>query len=219
MRISIIGIDGSGKSTQTRFACAWLQDQGVSVEIVDKWHVLDASKLPACRFIHSTREELRLCIAEMEGISRALFLFWSIAASLDEDLMTRNPEVTYLLDGYCTKHAAAEIVYGAPREWIVATTALLPKPDVTIFLDVGIDVAVERKAGLFSPYECGRDMRCGVAAYRQHQSRLREELIDLGSSEDWHVIDASQSAELVHEQVKQVIAHHIRVSVPDGARV
>lgn len=203
MLIAFAGCDGSGKSTQVKNTATWLREKGFQVEILDKWDILDQEKFPECRFIHTELEDLRVCIAEMEGISRAMFLFWSISITLTKnDLYSKNK--FYLLDGYWMKHAASEIVYNCSEEWILKTVQQLPQPDLVLFFDVPPEIALKRKKSL-TPYECGRKLDFTEQDFLDHQTKVYQLLSSWCDTYSWHRILGSKPVEEIFLQVQEVI--------------
>ena len=199
MLIAFAGIDGAGKSTQVSRVHQWLEDEGWASEIVDRWDILDERKFPECRFIRSSREEVRVCNSEMEGLGRAMFLFWTISLVLDK-VVSRDPSRVYLLDGYWMKHAVAEIEYGCDPSWIEATVRALPPADVTIYLDITPEEALRRKPEL-TPYECARNPELNPDDFLRHQGQMRQRLRRWAIDSDWQVVSSMQEAARVTEEI------------------
>lgn len=199
MLIAFAGIDGAGKSTQVNRVYEWLNEEGWETEIVDRWDILDAEKFPECRFIRSSRSEVRVCNSEMEGLGRAMFLFWTISLVLDK-VINRDPSRIYLLDGYWMKHAVAEIEFGCDPAWIEATVKALPAADVTIYLDITPEEALNRKLDL-TPYECARNPELKHDDFLRHQAKLRQGLQRWAIDFDWNVVSSMQEPAQVTEQI------------------
>jgi thymidylate kinase len=208
MLIAFAGIDGAGKSTQVNRVHRWLEEEGWPSEIVDRWDILDEKKFPECRFIRSSREEVRVCNSEMEGIGRAMFLFWTISLVLDK-VVNRDPSRVYLLDGYWMKHAVAEIEYGCDPDWIDATVRALPAADVTIYLDITPEEALSRKPEL-TPYECARNPDLNPEDFLRHQGKMRTRLQRWAVDLNWEVISSMQD----ESQVTQEIGSYLKSRLP-----
>lgn len=212
MLIAFAGIDGAGKSTQVNRVQEWLNDEGWESEIVDRWDILDERKFPECRFIRSSREEVRVCNSEMEGIGRAMFLFWTMSLVLHK-VINRDPSRVYLLDSYWMKHAVAEIEFGCDPAWIEATVKALPPADVTIYLDITPEEALNRKLDL-TPYECARNPDLSTEDFLKHQAKLRQGLQRWANDYGWDVVSSLQEPEHVTEQI--VACLKTRLPVPQS---
>lgn len=195
-RLVFTGTDGAGKSTQIQRTIARLAGRGLTAQRHDKWDVLDRGRFPECRFIGESLDDLRRCITEMEGDSRALFLFWTLAATL-KGMGSCDVD---LIDGYWYKHAAAELTLGCSRQLIDALGAALPPPDHVLYLRVDPERALARKPAL-TRYECGRDPALSPESFLRHQHRLRALLDERARESGWTVIDADRGPDQVGAEV------------------
>jgi len=186
-RLVVTGTDGAGKSTQIGRTLERLAGRGLTARRHDKWDAFDRRRFPECRFVREPVADLRECIAEMEGPSRAMFLFWIIATTL-KDLDACDVD---LIDGYWYKHGAAELALGCPGELIGALAAALPPPDHVLYLRVDPLRALARKPDL-TRYECGRDPACSPERFLDHQRRLGAVLDGWAKERGWVVIDADR---------------------------
>jgi thymidylate kinase len=199
MLVALAGCDGSGKSTQAKRVVGWLEQRGWQSEIVDRWHILDSETFPECRFIRTSRDEVRVCNSEMEGLSRAMFLFWTVSVTMRK-LDLRNPARVYLVDGYWMKHAAAELEFGCDPAWLEATIRCLPPADLTFYLDIPPEEALRRKPDL-TPYECARNPSLDPDDFIRHQTKLRTRLRRWADEFGWEVISSMQERASVTEQI------------------
>lgn len=191
MLIALIGTDGAGKSTQSDALVDYLQSNGRSVVRFSMWDILE-ERFPEHRFIGSPREEIRVCISEMRGTSRILFLFWMMAAAF-EDARRQTSGAIGILDGFWQKHAAVEMVHGVPGMLVEQLGAIFPEPDLTFHLDVDPELSLQRKLGKsITPYECGNDPSLSETAFLRHQHAVRSILTDMGAGKDWVRIDADK---------------------------
>jgi dTMP kinase len=194
------GTDGAGKSTQIGRTIARLAERGLTTRRYDKWDAYDRGRFPECRFVREPLDDLRRCIAEMEGESRAMFLFWIIATTL-KGLGTCDVD---LLDGYWYKHAASELTLGASRQLIGALSAALPPADHVLYLRVDPERALARKPEV-TRYECGRDPALSPDSFLRHQHRLRAILDGWAKESGWAVIDANRPPDQVSADVDRYV--------------
>jgi dTMP kinase len=200
MLIAFAGIDGAGKSTQAKTLARRLAEAGRSVKVIDKWDVLDPRIHPECRFIDSRLEEVRVCISEMEGPGRALFLFWCIALATTRSM--KESHDYFISDGYWMKHAAAELAMGCPRAMIDGYVEALPPADLTFYFDLEPGLAYERKgAADVTPYECGCDPEMKPEGFIRHQAGIRTILKDWAARDGWVSIDATRDRDTIGQDI------------------
>ncbi|TCP59299.1 thymidylate kinase [Tumebacillus sp. BK434] len=208
MLIAFSGCDGAGKSTQVKAVKRLLEARGLTVKVLDKWDIQNHDKFPECRMINVDLEDMKNAVGEMNGHSRAMFLFWAIGITMTRDDLD-DPNVVYLLDGYWMKHAAVEIEYGCDPNWIELTAQQFRPAALTFYFDVAPEVALERKDD-FNVYECGRDPECKPESFLAHQTKLRKRMLDWSQRFGWEVVssmqDVEQITDTVMKKVDQVLA-------------
>ena len=205
MIISFVGTDGSGKSTAVKHLTQALRDGGTEVQVLDKWDIYDFEQHPECRFLQSPLTLLRKCISEMPGTSRAMFIFWSIYISMSK--VDFNDGRVYVLDGYWMKHFATETLFGVDTDWIKATAAQLPQPDLTIFLHVPPEEAYKRKEAVndFVPYEFGLDPEMKKDNFLTHQAKVLGVMEDWAQQFQWVTLDGTQPTQTVHTDILDTV--------------
>lgn len=206
MLIALAGIDGSGKSTQCRYLEHFLVSKGLRVKVIDKWEILNQEAFPECRFVKSDLEQLRTCIAQMQGASRALFLMWSIATVMKQ--CEESLEQIYILDGYWMKHMASEILYGNDEEWLLGLVSALPPVDKVLYFNVDISRTSVRKQA-YTSYECGRSA-VNREAFCMHQRALKGLMDRWSKSMGWTIIDANQSEPIVSAALREILIPLLR---------
>jgi thymidylate kinase len=157
--------------------------------------------------------DTRLCVADMPGLPRFLFLMWSIGMALLGGRDVPEPVDVTLLDGYWMKHAASEIVYGLPQPWVEAVAAGLPRPDAVIYL--GLDPAEawkRRQHRDIVPYECGMDAACTYEAFIAHQRKIRAVLDTWSARDAWIELDAAAPLAEVEAAVMRALTRVMPVT-------
>lgn len=190
MLIAVDGPDGAGKSTHVALLRDWLLERGTSCEVVSKWDALDPERLPEHRFLRgTTREELRVCVAEMPTPARSMFILWMYAATAARAVHLSASRLV-LLDGFWMKHAAAELAYGADRRVVEAMVAAMPAVDAVFYLDVEPAEALRRKGDALTPYECGLDRRLDGSKFLWLQEQIRTTLLGWAHRDGWQIVPA-----------------------------
>lgn len=107
---------------------------------------------------------------------------------------------TIVMDRYSYSGIAYSVANGLPRAWAESTERGLPKPDVTLFLDLAPEIAATRG-------------QYGEELYERAplQRRVRKVFHDLVDG-TWHIIDAEQSEEQVAEEALDVVMHVVHSS-------
>ncbi|MFQ3563047.1 thymidylate kinase [Streptomyces gramineus] len=220
MIVSLVGTDGAGKSTVSRLAAARLSAAGRRTERVDRWDIVGNPAYPTTRFMAADVTDTRRCAAEMPNTARFLFLMWSMAhALLGRTPPAVGPDLVTLLDGYWTKHAASEIVYGLDSAWVEGVVSGLPRPEQVVYLRLEPEQAWERKAGDVIPYECGMDPRCTRDSFLGHQGRVLEVLDGWAERFDWLTLDAGRGLDEVLGAVVTALGDTASRPHSDGVRV
>lgn len=201
MLIVLAGTDGAGKSTQCEYLQRWLTSMGVPCRVIDKWDVFDTEAFPECRFLQPDLDQLRVCIAQMQGPARALFLIWSIATVMKQ--YQPCTDQVYLLDGYWMKHLAAEALYGNDEQWLFDLVSPLPVADRVLYFDIEVGVTGLRKQA-FTPYECGCE-EIGAHTFSEHQAKLKKLMDRWSHALGWTVIDADQPAYRVSADLRNIL--------------
>jgi dTMP kinase len=116
----------------------------------------------------------------------------------------RRDEMARLLAGgvilVCDRYIASSIAYGEAQglepAWLADIQRFLPKPDLTIFLDIPPETAVRRKAAGRDRYERDLDLL----------SRVRDSYHRQASQPGWLRLDGDRSRDLVSADVVSAVA-------------
>lgn len=192
--IAVCGIDGSGKTTQIDRLQAHLEGHGVPVI---------TTRQPTDRYrrdaLVRSALDLEVSFAKV-GHELALLSAFDRARHLREEVYPRIEQgVSVITDRYVYSTYAYFMARGvADLPWLMSINRAVPEPDATFYLDVPPEIAVARVAA-----------RDGSAGKREEldvarMSRVRDVFVSesWGTSERFHVIDATQSVDLVWDQVR-----------------
>jgi dTMP kinase len=194
--ISLDGLDGTGKSTQCRLLADWLRDRGYAVT-----ECTDPGGTPLGDAIRGLLLDRR---PEMTLSCEAL-LFMASRAQLTADVIRPALDVgqavvadRYLLANVVYQgHAGGldpELLYSIGR---LSTGGL--EPDLTIVLDLPIEVARARRPGTGDRVESRpADYQARVRDGFLAEARRRPERI--------RVVDASATLDTVHERICQEVS-------------
>jgi dTMP kinase len=111
----------------------------------------------------------------------------------------RMPDLTRWLDGglilVSDRYAASSVAYGEAQgldpAWLIDMQKFLPKPALTIMLDIAPETAVKRKAVDRDRYE--RDLAM--------QGRVRESYRRQAAANGWTVLDGERAKEVIAADV------------------
>lgn len=205
MLITLAGVDGAGKSTQSKFLLEWLKSKNIEVTILDKWDIFNLDMFPECRFIQPDLDQLRECISEMDGPARALFLIWSVTMTMKN--FREDSSRIYISDGYWIKHLASEILYGNEEQWLLSIISHLPSSDLVLYFEIDAAETTARKKS-YTPYECGRQV-VSKQTFFTHQTKLKNLLDNWSRSMGWTIINAEQGADDVFKILQAAVMHMI----------
>lgn len=198
MFITFEGPEGSGKSSQLPLLAEFLRARG---------HDVICTREPGGTKIGDQIREVLVRMDNVELHPRTeILLFLSARAQLVEELVLPS-----LADGkivICDRYGDSTLAYqgyghGLDLEKLrmmlqFATNGL--KPDLTILLDVDVMVGLKRKKA--------KDEWNRLDAYEiSFHERVREGYHQLAAQDPkrWRIVDASQSAELVQENIRQIV--------------
>ena len=189
--IALEGLDGTGKSTQCRLLAGWLRARGRSVtECAD----------PGSTSIGEQIRELVLYRREEMAPACEALLFMASRAQLTADII--RPALAAGRDVVADRYLLSNVVYqghagGLPADQLWAIGRLSTagvEPDLTVLLDLSVEVARKRRTGSADRVE-SRDA--------EYHARVRAGFLDEAREhpERITIIDASKPVDEVHEQI------------------
>jgi dTMP kinase len=206
--ITFEGPEGCGKTTQLRLVATYLRDQG---------HDVLTTREPGGTPIGDRVRAILLDPAHTEMLPPAEFLLFSAARAQHVGQVIR-PHLARGGVVLCDRYADSSLAYqGYGHQldldvlWAItrfATGGLLP--DLTIYLDVPVDVGLRRKAG--GRGDAWNRMEQKEIAYHQ---RVRAGYLDMAARDPgrWVVVDATQDVRAVWAVICDLAAARIAVQV------
>jgi dTMP kinase len=196
--IAFEGIDGSGKSTQLRLVHQWLKALG-------------------CRVVPSEWSSSELVMgATIRGKNRQLLTPTTFSLVHATDFADRyERQILPMLKGGCIVLAdryvftsyARDGVRGCDPGWLRRLYAFARLPDLTLYFDLPLHVAIERTmAAREAPKYFDAGMDLGLSqdvqeSLRLYQGRVLEEYRRMQAGLEFAVVDAARS---IHEQQAEV---------------
>jgi dTMP kinase len=198
---SLDGIDGTGKSTQCRLLADFLRGRGFDVvQCVD----------PGGTAIGATLREMVLHHRGEMAPACEAFLFMASRAQLVTEII--RPALESGRTVVCDRYLLANVVYqghagglDVEQLWDIgrlATGGL--EPDLTIVLDLPLEVALSRRNRAPDRME---------SRTRDYHQRVREgfKIEAQRRSDRIHVIDAGPAVEVVHEHIRKEVERVLAV--------
>jgi dTMP kinase len=194
MLIAIEGVDQSGKETQTQRLRERLREAGHKVRLLSFPDYGTSIGEEIARALQGEREYgadvMQLLFVANRHERREAILEW-IAGGL------------ILL---CDRYRASSIAYGEAlgldAKWLEDIQHLLPKADLTIFVDIEPATAAKRKAHGRDRYESDLSLLERVRASYQRQA----------ADPSWATVDGERSKDEVAEQVFAAVSRHLQLS-------
>ncbi len=187
MYIVFEGIDGSGKSTLINFLFNWLNSRGYRVFV---------HKEPSKSKIG---ELIRRCINENADAYTLALLFAADRYHRINDLKEKISKGIVLADRCFYSSIAYQGVY-VDKMWIREINKFAVKPDYVIYLDVSPEVAVKRK----------KHEKKDLFENVEYLKKVRENYLRLAEEENFVVINAEQSLDVVKKSVLNFVIRIIK---------
>ncbi len=205
--IAVEGIDGSGKSTQVRLLERWLRARGYPVHFTE-WN---SSELVRNSMRRGKRRNLLTpsTFSLLHAVDFADRFIYQILPPLRAGMIV-------LADRYVYTAFARDVARGVHPDWVRGVYRFAPRPDLTIFFRVPIEVSLERllagRAKL-KYYEAGMDLGLStdlVESFRLFQGRVLRIYDQLAQEFDLRVINASQDIAGQQKVVRRMTGEVLR---------
>ncbi|MDR0911534.1 MAG: dTMP kinase [Methanobrevibacter sp.] len=184
MYIIIEGIDGAGKSTQIPYLKEWLEEFGLSVELV-----VEPTDSNVGRLI---RKMLKNPDANSENMQKTLgLLFAADRLLLKEQIEKKDNGKKVIISD---RSFYSSLVYQNPFEWIKTINKYVKKPDIVILMDIDPKTSLSRIKGedTFETID--------------FLTSVREKYLKIANEENFKIIDASNGEKKVTIDIKKAIA-------------
>ena len=203
--INFEGLDGSGKSTQSKMLCETLKSMGYKVHYVN--------------FIHSEFIKnilLRAKWKNADPYTMALLYTMGLTFTFNTEIAPKL-EAGYIviLDRYIYSIMARALVKKVNIKWINTIISHFRKPDIEILVDSDVTICLNRKLSkneILSYWECGCDLLSADSARYEYnveeykKNFLKYQLLtmnqlELSMSKNKLVFDGSKEKQIIHSQI------------------
>jgi dTMP kinase len=209
--IAVEGIDGSGKSTQLLLLDRWLRTRGYPVHFTE-WN---SSRLVRRSMSRGKKKNLLTptTFSLLHAVDFADRLTYQILPPLKAGMIV-------LADRYVYTAFARDVARGVDSEWVRRVYSFAPRPDLTLYFRVPIDISLERllagRAKL-KYHEAGMDVTHAidpVESFRRFQSRVLAIYDQLSEEFALKPIDATREIpaqqRLVRKMVQEILLGYDR---------
>ncbi len=204
--IAVEGLDGSGKSTQINLLKRWLELEGTKVFFTE-WNSSALVKKATSRgkkrqLLTPTTFSLIHCTDFADRYERQI-------------LPLLHAGYIVLADRYMYTAFARDTVRGCDRDWIRKMYSFARPPDITLFFNVPLEVALDRiLAGRpqLKYHEAGMDLGLSTDPYesfRLFQGKIYEEYLRMAAEFQFVVIDATRPPDVQQHEVREIIRNRL----------
>ena len=187
--VNLEGIDGCGKSTQSKLLLEKLEGEGEKVIILK-----EPTKRPHGQklwdVLHGKRKASNEEILELFVLDRIQHVEEKIQPALDDGTVI-------LMDRYYYSSMAYQVAGGIDVEEIREKHVFAPKPDVVLIFDLPVSVALERVKGHSDADEFEKE---------EHLEKVREAYLDLENDPLVRIVDATGTPEEIFENVWRLVS-------------
>ena len=187
--VNLEGIDGCGKSTQSKLLLEKLEGEGEKVIILK-----EPTKRPHGQklwdVLHGKRKATNEEILELFVLDRIQHVEEKIQPALDDGTVI-------LMDRYYYSSMAYQVAGGIDVEEIREKHVFAPKPDVVLIFDLPVSVALERVKGHSDADEFEKE---------EHLEKVREAYLDLGNDPLVRIVDATGTPEEIFGNVWRLVS-------------
>lgn len=185
MLITFEGIDGAGKTTQTRLLKKWFES---------KDHKVLLTYEPTNNKIGRALKK-RMRISTHNWVEAILFAA-DRALHCEEVIIPSLKKAIVICDRYTHSTLAYQTAMGLDKAWIECLNKNVPEPDMTIFLDIRPEVAMSRISK--------RPKRTIKYEKLKLLNKVRANYLRM-KSKKFKVVNSEKEIQVVHEEIKEII--------------
>ena len=187
--VNLEGIDGCGKSTQSKLLLEKLDGEGEKVIILK-----EPTKRPHGQklwdVLHGKRKATNEEILELFVLDRIQHVEEKIQPALDDGAVV-------LMDRYYYSSMAYQVAGGIDVEEIREKHAFAPKPDIVLIFDLPVSIALERVKGHSDADEFEKE---------EHLEKVRVAYLDLENDPLVRIVDATRTPEGIFGDVWKLVS-------------
>ena len=187
--VNLEGIDGCGKSTQSKLLLEKLEGEGEKVIILK-----EPTKRPHGQklwdMLHGKRKATNEEILELFVLDRKQHVGEKIQPALDDGRVV-------LMDRYYYSSMAYQVAGGIDVEEIREKHAFAPKPDIVLIFDLPVSIALERVKGHSDADEFEKE---------EHLEKVRVAYLDLENDPLVRIVDATRTPEGIFGDVWKLVS-------------
>ena len=204
--IIVEGVDGSGKSTQIRLLHRWLESQGYLVYFTE-WNSAELVRKTTKRG-KKKRSLTPTTFSLLHATDFAHRLVSNILPPLKAGMIV-------LADRYVFTAFARDVVRGCDPQWVRKVYDFAPRPDVSFYFRVPIDVALGRitmARQVLKDFEAGLDLGLHpdpLESFRIFQGGILKEYDQMAGAHGFVVMDATASIADQQRRVREIARTHL----------
>ena len=187
--VNLEGIDGCGKSTQSKLLREKLEGEGEKVLIL-KEPTKEPHGQKLWDMLHGKRKATNEEILELFVLDRKQHVEEKIQPALDDGTVI-------LMDRYYYSSMAYQVAGGIDVEEIREKHAFAPKPDIVLIFDLPVSIALERVKGHSDADEFEKE---------EHLEKVRVAYLDLENDPLVRIVDATRTPEGIFGDVWKLVS-------------
>ncbi|NJE01736.1 dTMP kinase [Thermococcus sp. JdF3] len=202
MFIVIEGIDGAGKSTQTKLLAEWFEEKGHEVVLTKEPTDTAFGKLIRKLVLTGGKEGI-IDGARISHEAEAL-LFAADRAEHVSKLIKPSIEAGKIVisDRYFYSSLAYQWARGLDLEWLIDLNRFAVRPDLVILLDLPVKESMKRING--------RSIKTEFDKIAELQKKVRENYLKLAERfPEMRIVNALASVEDIHNDIVALVEHEL----------